>query len=137
MNVPDHSSDTIELLDVHEDTAIYGDLVEDLMRRASSQQQPPLNQPLSRNGAPPPTMIRHFKIDGFGALREPPWKESRNIDRFFHALVVLCPLESICLENIGCFPYDERSGTFPVQKITRLLQDTGTAPSCLRQHPIC
>ena len=123
------SGDTIELADIHEDTAIFGDLVEDLMRRTSSRNQQG-NASFNTNIEPLP-MIRHLTMDGFGALREPPWKESRNVDLFFHALV-LCPLKSICLENIGCFPYDTRSGTFPIQLVTRLLQTTGTAPSCLQ-----
>lgn len=130
MSLTGDSSDTIELTDIHEDTAIFGDLVEDLMRRTSSQHHQG-NSNLNSDDEPLP-MIRHLKMDGFGALREPPWKESRNIDLFFHALV-LCPLESICLENIGCFPYDSRSGTFPIQLVTRLIQTTGTAPSCLQR----
>lgn len=122
MSVSEISGDTLELTDIHEDTAIFGGLTEDLMRRISQQDNP---------NTGPATMVRHLKIDGFGALREPPWKESRNIDLFFHALV-LTPLESITLENIGMFPYDERSGTFPIRLLTRLLQASGTAPSSLR-----
>jgi len=127
-SIRDPKDDILELTDIHEDTAVFGELVEDLMRRTSHQHQ---------QGTAPSTtsttnhsMIRHLKIDGYGGLREPPWRESRNIDLFFHALT-LHPLASIRLENLGMYPYDERSGTFPIRLLTKLLQPNGTAPSCL------
>ena len=55
MSVSEISGDTLELTDIHEDTAIFGGLTEDLMRRISQQDNP---------NTGPPTMVRHLKIDG-------------------------------------------------------------------------
>ena len=120
-----HNDDhTFEITNLNEDTAFFGELVEDLMQRASSSSRA---QPSSLEDR----FIRQFKMDGFGSLREPPWGSSRNVDLFFHALA-LHPLSTIKLENIGMFPYDTRSGTFPIRFLTRLLQSDTICPSLTR-----
>lgn len=113
------NDDILEVKDLNEDTATFGHLVVDLMQRAS--------EATTSNPASSIHMIRRFKLDGFGAHREPPWASSRNIDLFFHALV-FHPLMTIQLENIGMFPYDERSGTFPIRLLTRLLLSNQIKP---------
>ncbi|CAB9529701.1 expressed unknown protein [Seminavis robusta] len=95
----DEVNERISIGDVNEDTAIFGELV---------------------NQMAPGIRVRHFLVDGFGSMREPPWSDSNNISLLFHALQQQ-PLETISLENIGIFADDERSGPFPIRLLTRLL----------------
>lgn len=130
MSVSDDSDHTLELTDIHDDTSIFDGLVEDLMRRTSLHQQQSHGYSYSKSDIKPASLIRHFKLDSFGAQREPSWKNSGSIDLFFHA-IALHPLESIQIENVGMYPYED-SATFPIRLLTRLLQSTtGTAPSNL------
>jgi len=93
-----HDEDhTLEITNLNEDTAFFGELVDDLMQRASSS---PRAAQSSSSLLMEDRWIHHFQLDGFGSLREPPWALSRNVDLFFHALA-LHPLSTIKLENLG------------------------------------
>ena len=72
----------LEVTELNEDTATFGQLVVELMQRRAPA-----------TATRPDRMIRHIKMDGFGAHREPPWAGSRNIDLFFHAILTFIQID--------------------------------------------